>query len=135
MSRPIPTSEFRDRATFDGDLTSPLPNDAFSPVEQAVLDIARREVAALKRRERPAFRVIDAILGRNDPLPMGSEKLEALRQYAMRLYRFGIDGVPGASTTALIAAGYTADQIAILRTFFARSAHCPTQFGAKVPNS
>ncbi|WP_156428351.1 hypothetical protein [Novosphingobium sp. FSW06-99] len=104
---------------------------AFSHVEHVILDIAGRESRDLQRRQGLLPRVSDFFLGRPDPMPLANEKLEALRQYAMRLYRYGVDKVPAATTAALNAAGYDAQQIALLHAAFTTLRHQPFGFGRK----
>lgn len=91
----------------------------FSHVEQVVLDIACREGSEQRRREGSLrSRLSDLVLGRPEPLPLANERLEALRQYVVRMYRHGVEKIPLAATAALNAAGYDADQITMLHMAF-----------------
>ena len=126
MARLISPPEFADNAASAATLDALLAATQFSHTERVVLDIALRESRLPQPRDGWLARLSGRLFGARPQLPLGRERLEALRQYGMWLYRRGAGAVPAAVTTALVAAGYTADQIAVLQMTFAAFAPART---------
>jgi|GEM_PF-5406206 len=118
MTRPILHSSLVDQADLNVSIGALLPAKAFSRTERIVLDIAWIEAQKRQPGDSRLHRVMRRIFGGHPVLPLGSEKLEALRQYAMQLRRLGARCVPAAAKAALLAAGYSAEQISVLDMTF-----------------
>jgi hypothetical protein len=118
MTRPILHASLVDHADLHASIGALLPEQAFSRTERVVLDIAWNEAQTREPRDSRLHRVMRRIFGGHDPLPLGNEKLEALRRYGMQLRRLGARAVPAAATAALMAAGYGAEQISVLQMTF-----------------
>lgn len=86
----------------------------FSQAERMVLDIAWRETHRLHVFDNAPFRRVRQLLGLKEPLPFADPKLEALRQYAIRLAR----ARQPIESDGMIDAGYSAQQVATLHIAF-----------------
>ncbi len=118
MPRPMSHSSFADQDERVVSIGALLPVPPFSRTEQIVLDLAWQEAQTRQPRDTRTRRVMHRIFGGHPQTPLGSEKLEALRQYGMQLRRLGARAVPAAATATLIAAGYSAEQISVLHMTF-----------------
>jgi len=118
MSLPLTHADLVDHTGLIASIGALLPTPAFSRTEQVVLDIAWSDAHRAKAASGRIGRVLAFLFGSEAPLPLGSEKLEALRQYGMLLRRRGSHAVPATATSALITAGYTSEQIAALHMTF-----------------
>jgi len=118
MTRPISHSSFADQDELVVSIGALLPVPTFSRTEQIVLDLAWQEAHTRQPHDSRTRRVMHRIFGRHPQTPLGSEKLEALRQYGMQLRRIGARAVPAAATATLMAAGYSTEQISVLHMAF-----------------
>jgi hypothetical protein len=114
MTLPLSHTDLADPDGLVASIGALLPKAAFSRIEQVVLDIAWLDAHHLAPSAGRVHRLLHHIFGGEPPLPFGSERLEALRQYGMQLRCLGSRAVPAATTAALMAAGYSAEQISVL---------------------
>jgi len=118
MTRPISHFNLVDHDDRVVSIGALQPAPVFSRTEQIVLDIAWHEGQTRQPRDSRTRRVMHRIFGGHPQTPLGSERLEALRQYGMQLRRLGARAVPAAATATLMAAGYSAEQISVLHMTF-----------------